>query len=149
MGSIKTDKAVMTYQDKLIAFVKLKDKFIFKETKIHYINKKDIDNIKTWSDRVCRTVYNTLKSNVYLVEVSGLGSSTCVWCIQFGLKNDLNANDTCPGCFYGENHGYCDSNMPIERLYDKLWRTNIRVKLTNSLYRSWMDKIEKDTNEEK
>lgn len=135
-------KVVMTYQDRLIAFIKLKDKFIFKETKIHYINKKDIDDIKTWSERNCTVVYSILDRNIRLEDAHLLADNTCIWCIQFNLKNEMDEDDECPGCSYGKNHGYCDSTIQVDTLYNKLFKTGVKSKLTNDLYKSWISAIE-------
>lgn len=142
MNSIKKDNVLKSYQDRLITFVKLKDKFIFKETGIHYINKKDIDDIKTWSETICGRVYKVLSMNIIANLCAGLKDSTCIWCIKLSFKgNYLNAEDECPGCFYGENHGYCDSGKKTA-LYEQLLKTGVISILTNELYKSWIGIIE-------
>ena len=47
----------MTYKEKLVKFLEVKDSIIYTTSNVKYINKEDIEEIESWSEEDCKKVY--------------------------------------------------------------------------------------------
>ena len=113
----------MNDKEKIIKFIQLKNEIIKKESKINYINKEDIDDIKSWSDDDCKTIYARMTNEININKIYGLGFASCPWCILYKKKGE------CSDCGYGDRYiecGYDDS------LYNQYRSVNLIENLLNN-----------------
>ena len=125
----------MTYKEKLIKFVKIKDKIIKEKTGINYINELDIQEIREWDEETCKKIYSrfTISINTYFVHDLSIG--TCPWC----LKSTVNDVHDCKDCEYGKRHGMCDDDGSLFSKYISKWEVGF---ITNDMYMKILKDIE-------
>ena len=92
----------MTYKDKLIKFLQLKNDTIYKQVRIKYVYKADLKDISLWSEDDCEKIYNVIKDNIVFYKVQGIDETTCPWCIKYTIKYTI-----CKNCEYGKRHEKC------------------------------------------
>ena len=93
----------ISYNELLVNFVKKKNELFLSQTKIPYINTKDIEDILNWDSFNAMEVYCRIKKETetrYYRKKRGLSSRTCPWCILFV---DI-LHTSCKKCSYGINH---------------------------------------------
>ena len=130
----------MTYKEKLIEFIRAKNSLIYKNLNIYYIKTEDVIEIKNWSEKDCKKVYNTIKNYINNYESKGYYDTlTCPWCIYYHIKKYT----TCYECKYGKRHGICNKN---NSLYDKLSKNNQNKLFNKHKYKEVIDKIEDSGN---
>jgi len=121
----------MTYKEKLVKFVKLKNANIRKFGFI-YANYKDYKDIRSWSEKNCKIIFNKIVNEIMCpCGIDELSYPTCPWC----LYNYLD----CPLCSYGKRHGECPKK---DSTYKKYATTEVKKSFTNEVYRDMINKIE-------
>lgn len=142
----------MTFQKKILEFLKAKDYVIHKVTKLHYIYVKDLEFIKALTDTQAEDIWTIIKLSIYqkkkFERTAGLCSAACPWCIS---KN-LEIIDGCEECTYAKNHGKCYTSKVKDKYYASHYD---RIKwtfkdahidheeiLSNKWYRETVERIE-------
>ena len=123
----------MLYKEKLVAFIKLKDKIVKKEINIKYIDKRDIKDIRKWDEKTCEEIYKQLISSIYEGSY-GMFNDTCIWCIKYRYHYTY---DECKKCEYGKNHGLCRDLYTNYSIYRS---SNVDI-LSNNEYRTILKQI--------
>ena len=129
----------MTYKEKIVKFLEIKNRIIYSTSNVRYINEEDIEDIKHWSEEDCKKTYK------YMIEVVNNddafefypNSTTCPWCIYYHFIN--NNYDKCNECGYGRRHGICDE--PYSK-YKELVYGNSFTPLNRLKYMAILNKIE-------
>lgn len=142
-----------TTREKLIEFVKLKNKLILKlqknyKNKIMYCNEEVLKSIETWPIERCEYVYILLKHYIMIKKEDGLLSTSCVWCLEKerdGLLCDGLLCE-CDFCKYGEYYGICWKQYSN---FQKMLKRKIKNKIKNSHYVTILNKIEEKEIKEK
>ena len=130
----------MSYKRKLVEFTLLKSEFIEKETGIEYTNIEDLKDLRRWSNTECREVYKTLHKEIINYSACDLYENTCPWCILGKMRNGICNLKACGACGYGKRHGVCGET---NSLYNICVDHNVRVKLTNEMYKKMISQVEK------
>ena len=132
----------MTYKEKLIMFLKMKNSVIRKYSNKNrcsiseYIDQKDIYEIENWTKNICSQVYKYIVKHVDSSVGAIYHAQTCPWCIYyFNIKGYKN----CSSCKYGKRNGVCSN--PSSR-YKKLTEAEAFVPLTKNKYIEIIDEIE-------
>ncbi len=122
----------MDYKEKIIKFVKCKDKIIRRNSNSKYINNQDIKGIEEWNEKTCKWVYDKVAWCIRERNANGLELSTCIWCVKY--------NSICMDCTYGFKHGICNDGENWFNLYNT---EKVRKALSNKVYRSIINNGEK------
>jgi len=130
----------MTYKEKIIQFMKIKNSYISSKT-LYYVYKEDFDEIKMWSEKLCQKIYESIRE--YIQSDSDtrsfcMDTSICPWCV----KDSFSYEDDCLECGYGKRHGICRESSS---LYYKLSMLNRFSILTMYEYKMIIDDIDKQT----
>ena len=123
----------MTYQEKLIMFVQLKNEIIEKESGIKYINEIDIGDIERWLEKTCKKIYKELIQTIQK-GACRLKTSTCIWCLKY--------EEICFHCTYADRHGRCGNGSSSYDYYNSI----SAMLFTNKTYKDILKKI-KDKDE--
>ncbi len=131
----------MTYKEKLIEFMKIKNSYTSSRT-LYYMDKKDFNEIKSWSEKLCQKIYKAIVNYIYdnyNTHTFNINTRTCPWCIidSFFKYNSLY---DCFKCGYGKRHGICNE---YNSLYYKLSKLNKFSILTIHKYKEIINNIEK------
>lgn len=126
----------MNDKEKIIKFLEMKNEIIKKESKINYIDKEDIEDVKSWSNKKCKTIYQYITDQIHIKKVYGIGFSTCPWCILCNIYKVKGCTD----CGYGERHGECGYGDSLYDLYRSVYL--IENVLTNKVYKNILKTIE-------
>jgi len=131
----------VTYKKKLIQFVKIKNLIITTISYVTYADEGDIDDIKSWSEKVCKEIYEFMIEYFNHNSDDYFGYSiyivTCPWCIYY---RHIKHNKDCNRCSYGKRNGICNSSGSI---YKRLLCAEAFSSLTKDKYKKIMDVIEK------
>ena len=130
----------MTYKEKLIEFVEIKDSYLSIDT-LHYICKEDIYELETWSEDLCQRIYEYIRKYIYEADSFRMDTRTCPWCIIDSL---FGRDDSCSNCNYGKRHGVC---IESGSLYNKL-AIEGELPITMLEYKKIIDDIEKKSKQD-
>ncbi len=135
------------YQKKIVYFMWAKHKQLKKFGVVsNYMTEEIEKDVLNWLDGKAKRVYNEMKLNICeLYNSSGLGTTTCSYCIYTGFVHGV--------CFYGKVQGICTWSMKsvyhcIRTELDENGYNTINV-LTNKFYRKLIKEIEKKFKEGK
>lgn len=95
----------MTYQEKLVRFMRVKASLLPGKFKRQYFHVTDAKAILKWSDSEAETVYSAIIS-AYTNKESPGDVETCPFCIHTKISKDTMY---CEFCEYGKHHGMCSS----------------------------------------
>ena len=132
----------MTYKEKLIQFVKIKNSIITTISYVTYADKDDVSDIKSWPEKVCKEIYKFMTEYFNHNDDDYFGYSiyiiTCPWCIYYRhIKHGKN----CDECGYGKRNGICNSSGSM---YKRLLCAEVFIPLTKNKYKEIIDIIEKN-----
>lgn len=104
----------MKYKALLLKYLILKNKIIYDNTKIEYLNLKDIDEILChWLEKECKFVLDHM-SGIVDILLSDYECNPdvhfCPWCTIATKLNMIGAYNSCRDCGYGIRHGFCDNH---------------------------------------
>ncbi len=121
----------MTYKQKIIEFVKLKNAIIEDLTGVNYITLQDITDIQKWLEDSCERIYKRLEYVIFKESIHGVYTDACPWCIKYGVH--------CYSCEYKTNHGRCGEK---DSLFVKYKKPGVDTLFSNVTYRGILRKIE-------
>ena len=135
----------MTYREKLIEFIKMKDLIVHKTSSMEYVNEKDMEDIQSWSEKTCLDIYKHMTK--FVIEDDNddeeLDYNTCPWCIKYLV---MNSHNDCTSCRYGSRHGICSK---IHSKYRELHHRQAFYSLDKAKYREILNSIELINSTEK
>ncbi len=129
----------MMGQMMVIKFVKLKNKIIKEATGIPYVDERDIEEIRGWSEETCQEIYKIMWRRIMLRKVYGFNDDCCPWCILEEINNWRDSNNArCYGCGYGIRHGQCGKVNSLFRKFDGL---NLDETFSNKIYHNILSQV--------
>ena len=105
----------MTYKEKLLELLKVKNDYVKKNTGLVYNNDEDVKEVESWPEEKCLIIIEEMKKNFKLYCEYTSDIDICPWCILYEKDNG------CEGCTYGARHGFCmDEYSDDTPLYIKI-----------------------------
>lgn len=128
----------MTYQEKLIMFMKMKNKIIKEKLKINfdYFTKDDEKEIKKWPDGIVENIWLHIKYAV-LLGYESLITDLCPFCLYPGKC------DRCPYAQHHKERGSPDSDFIKIVRVAKEKGIYLNQILSNRIYKEILNEIEK------
>ena len=130
----------MTYKEKLVKFLEVKDSIIYTTSNVKYINKEDIEEIESWSEEDCKKVYRYMIKTINDDDAFEFypNSTTCPWCVFNVFCNNAYK---CKECGYGKRHGFCKKS---DSKYKELINNDAFILLDRNMYFEIINDIEKN-----
>jgi len=95
----------MNYKNELIEIMNMKCEALAEVVDVEYFDDFDTIVIKSWSDEVCKEIYNQIE---HCVQCGGSNDDAgiCPFCV---CSTIVHGRENCLQCPYGFNHGLCNS----------------------------------------